>query len=119
MAETIFAIVACDRIAHGWRMRLRNRTYLKVRRWVDRTIAAPGMASLALGPACLFVFPFVMLEQLTRGAAPDALLLCAMLPMIGWMVFVGWRGARMAKAGILERDPLVLNRFGIHDGLML
>ena len=59
---------------------------------------------MTLGPAALILFPSVMLEYLTNGAAPDVLVWICLAGAVGWMVFVGWRGVRVAKAATIKGD---------------
>jgi hypothetical protein len=80
----------------------RDKRYLRIRRWVDRDVSRPSVSSVAIGPACLALAPFVALEYLTDGAAPNALLALPAPIALGWFGFVCWRGSRMARAGMLK-----------------
>lgn len=81
---------------------MNHKLYFRIRHWVDKTLAVPVMTPATLAPVCFILLPCAALEYLTNGAAPNVLVWASALAAVGWMAFVGWRGLRMAKAGMLK-----------------
>jgi hypothetical protein len=100
------AIASQSSLIHRFDMRGSKRytTYLRVRKWTDKTLSAhlSTQQSVALTPAYLLLFPFIVLEWATSGAAPDVLWLFPIPLTLTWVGFVSWRAGRLGKAASIR-----------------
>ena len=86
---------------------MRGQNYLRVRRWVDRDLAAYPRDSLALwGPTGIAALLFVGAYN-AGPAEPVAVALFWLLiapPWAAWLVFVLWRASRIIRCETIKGD---------------
>ena len=97
---TLFLIAHDPDMARAARAKL----YLRIRRWVDRDLATPGLRTITHMIGFIPVLPVLLFDLFFDGPVMTGAWILAISLGVACSLFVLWRGARLMKALSIRGD---------------